>query len=70
MTPEQFALMRRALDWMREHKDHLSPSATVADVMLMLSPLELPPLGEPTPSENRHQRRARKKRERGHAGTA
>jgi hypothetical protein len=35
--------------------------------MLLLSPLELPPLGEPVSSENRRERRARMKRERQHA---
>jgi hypothetical protein len=66
MPPKQLALMIRAAEWMAERKD-LPRSASIGDAMLLLRPLELPPLGEPVPSENRHERRARMKRERQHA---
>jgi hypothetical protein len=66
MSPERFALMIRAAEWMAEQKD-LPRSASIGDAMLLLSPLELPPLGEPVSSENRRERRARMKRERQHA---
>ena len=49
--------------WMAERKD-LPRSANIGDAMLLLSSFELPPLGAPVSSENRHECRARTKRER------